>query len=291
MNKIYKDKSQVILCNTIRVLLITVSIILLFPIIGEINTQFNIALFFLNFCIFLPLLIKAKKENFYLFEPIYLFAFFFAFSFLLTTIPLYNANFMEKNSSLYFDPLNPGNIIVLYSLSAGILCFYIGYFCIEVLYKKKSFQKHNNISLYKIEKFIKIFCILYTISISFRLYGYYRGFLGSLSAASNIDVSLPLKSIWYFISNMWPIYYGYFALLSFKNTKKTTYLFLFILGMELFFMLISGDRRNILILIATYFFCFYLMRKNVTTQPLIHKNISKKMDYNYFLQSTFPFRT
>jgi len=93
---------------------------------------------------------------------------------------------------------------------------------------------------------------LYIFSIIFRIYGYGEGFMGSTVGQSNITLpSIPFISFFMFISNIWFIYFGFYSLLSFSS-KKYRKIFLLFLIIEIFFTVISGNRRDMLTILLIY---------------------------------------
>lgn len=269
-------------------LLLTIFIIcnffLIKNIINGLHLKFNIALTVLGLSIFLPLFINLRKKNFFLFDPKNIIALMFSAMYYFSSIPVYSAK--DPRSffiSILFDPLNQDNITVFYIMSLGIIFFYIGYDLVSIITSK---TRSINYTIVPAE-FISLknkFLILYLFSISFRAYGYLSGFMGSLSATgSNNLPNIPFISVFFFISNFWVIYYFYFSAISFVS-KKNKNIFLFFLLFELFFMLISGDRRNILILVFTYSLAFYLVNNYLPLRKIIRYSI-------LFLIFVFPLLT
>lgn len=241
-------KNQKKLYNITKYLIIFTSIFL-FTISTPKNIKFNYALIILLFSIFVPLLLLIKRRNFDMFEPIYLFGYFFSLLYLFTSIYIYNYSSTTLFTSLRFDPLDDVNFYLILYLSFSIIMLYLGYYISSRIHKNRKTGRLNST---KLTSFNKYMFPLYILSISFRIYGYVEGFMGSTVGQTNVTLpSIPFISILIFISNIWFIYFGFYSLLSFSS-KKYMRLFLLFLIIEIFFVVISGNRRDILKILIIY---------------------------------------
>lgn len=236
-----------------------ISLIFIFKnLILGINLPFNISILFLGLCIYIPILFFIKTTTF-IFSPKIILPLWFSLMYYISSIPIYSSNDPRSFfSTLLFDPLDENNILLFYILGLGILLYYFGYSLIDNILKFK-YKEFGSVNIGVLLKYKKYFILLYVFSITFRLIGYYMGFLGSLSALddSGSKLNIPFISIFYFISNSWLIYYFYFATLSFESKKSHT-IFIVFIAFELFFMIISGHRRNLIVLLFSYLLAFYL---------------------------------
>ena len=234
------------------------------------HESFNTALVFLGCCVFIPLLIKVKRSNFFLFDPSILIPFWFGLIYYFTSIPIYSVdNPSDYFGSILFNPLNKDNVAVIYTLSFGILLFYFGFGLVNKVILNKGFKINRSITIQSFLGFKKYFLILYLFSVSFRFYGYSAGFMGSLTNMNSIQLpSIPFISVFFFISNSWVVYFFFFSAIS-HSSKRNRQIFLLFLFLEVFFMLISGDRRNLIILFFTYFVSFYMIHKYVPIIKII----------------------
>jgi hypothetical protein len=248
-----------------------VSIFFLFKnLLFGLHESFNTALIFLGCCIFIPLLIKVKKKNFFLFDPSIIIPLWFGLMYYFTSIPLYSFDKPTNYfASVLFSPLNKDNVVVIYTLSFGILLFYLGYGLVNKIILNKGFKMNRSINVQSFLGFKKYFLVLYLFSILFRFYGYSTGFMGSLTNMNSVKLpSIPFISVLFFITNSWVVYFFFFSALS-HSSKKNRNTFLIFLFLEVFFMLVSGDRRNLIILFFTYFVSFYMIHKYVPIIKII----------------------
>jgi hypothetical protein len=263
-------KNNSIFYKLLLIAFVVSNFFLLKNLIMGVHEVFNTALFFLGCCIFIPLLVKVKKKDFFLFDPSILIPFWFGLIYYFTSIPIYSVDIpSDYFGSILFNPLNKDNVVVIYTLSLGILLFYLGFGLINKVILNKGFKINRDISLQSFLGFKKFFLILYLFSILFRFYGYSAGFMGSLTIMSNAKLpSIPFISVFFFLSNSWVVYFFFFSALSHssKNNRNIFFIFLFL---EVLFMLISGDRRNLIILFFTYFVSFYIFHKYVPIIKII----------------------
>lgn len=255
----------------LMLLVFVVSILFLFKnlIMGK-HEVFNVALFFLGCCIFIPLLIKVKKRNFFLFDVSILIPLWFGLIYYFTSIPIYSVDIpSDYFNSILFNPLNKDNVVVIYTLSIGILLFYLGYGLVNKIILNNGFKINRTINVQSFLRFKKFFLVLYLFSIVFRFYGYTAGFMGSLTISGNVKLpSIPFISAFFFLSNSWVVYFFFFSSLSHLSKNNRNIFFAFLL-FELLFMLISGDRRNLIILFFTYFVSFYMIHKYIPIIKII----------------------
>ena len=216
------------------------------------NVNINLSLLLLTSATFIPLLMKIRsKNNVEIFEPIYGYTFIFYMFYILGSLIVYNTSVFDTSRK----PLNVYNesqiCPILISLSAGISLFHLGYFLNSYNTKKTEITLRNDIF-----KFNPIISFLYLISISFRIYGYSTGQLGSLAAISGASINIPFASIFYFISNIWFVYFAYYSACHFYY-KKFSLFFYFALLFEIVIVLISGDRRYIVEIFLIAFGFYY----------------------------------
>jgi len=255
-------------------------------IINGLHEKFNIAIIVFGFSIFIPLFINIRKKNFFLFEPKNIIPLWFSGMYYISSIPIYSVKYpREFFRTLLFNPLDKDNITIFYILSLGILLFYIGYGLVSILLSKR--RKINySISLTEIIKYKTTIFRIYLFSVSFRVFGYLSGFMGSLSAsngANNNLPNIPFISVFFFIANSWVIYFFYYASISFSS-KKNRNIFLFFLFFEFIFMLLSGHRRYLVVILFLYALAFYIVNNYLP--------IGKTLKYVIpFLIFVFPFIT
>ena len=97
-------------------------------IISGTHAAFNLALFFLNSSIFIPLIIRSYNTRTFALDPFYIYGIWYALCYFISTTPIYTSKdvrgfFIAVN----LDPLNQHNITSIIFLGFGILCFYFGY--------------------------------------------------------------------------------------------------------------------------------------------------------------------
>ena len=222
---------------------------------GEASSKINLYLLLLTSTAFIPLIMKIRsKSNVEIFEPVYGYTFIFYMFYILGSIIVYNTSVFDTSRK----PLNVYNenqiCPILLSLSAGIALFHLGYFLNSN--NRKNIKKTETSVSNDIFKYNPIVFILYLISITFRIYGYSTGQLGSLAAITGASVNIPFASIFYFISNIWFVYFAYYSACHFYYNKFSLF-FYFALFFEIAIVLISGDRRYIVEVFLIAFGFYY----------------------------------
>lgn len=250
------------------VLYVITSVILAWNLVyGASNvTSINLALLLLTNTTFIPLLIKIRsKDKFEIYEPIYGYIYIFFIIYLFSSVIAYNTSiidFSRKTLNIY-DSRQMCSIII--SLSVSILLFHLGYYLNSITGKRKI----------KIEKSIKndifnynnIILPLYFISIAFRIYGYSSGKLGSLVAISDSSINIPFATVFFFISNIWFVYFAYYSACHFLYKKYST-IFYFAILFETIIVLVSGDRRYIIEVFLIAFAFYYERNKYISWKKI-----------------------
>jgi len=249
------DKSQRYVVRALFALIIILSSWCAINALAGSNISVNIALIFLTFATLLPLYIHAKRSGFNMFEPIYAYILIFSVFYLFTSVYIYNRE-EQYHTSILVDIYNDStNLPVIYVLSFSILLFHLGY---NVVTKRIRFDSESfNIEIPQSINVRTIVTFFYIVSVVFRIYGYSVGKMGSLTTTEGFN--FPGVSLVYFITNIWYIYFAYFAISYIKN-KNDRIFFVFILLFEILIVLISGDRRYIvqivLMILAVYYYVY-----------------------------------
>ncbi len=218
-------------------------------------------LFILMSFTLIPLLFLISRKNFNLFEPVYLYVYFFALGYIFTTYYIINDVNLDVFHSLNYEITDSSTVIVMYILTIGISCFYIGYLLSDMLHKNKKFTFLNLNKVDPYTKHFKVIAFLYSITLLFRVYGYATGFLGSTAASSDVQLpNIPMISVFYFLSNNWYLFFAYFALLSFLS-KKYLKIFLIVSLFEFSFTLLSGNRRDIVVMAMVYLAAYWYVNR------------------------------
>lgn len=240
------------------------SIEIVYAIMG-INAIFNVALLFLNSCIFIPLIIRSgKNNNTFVLDPFYIYGLWYSLCYLISTTPIYlSSDFgrYEVSTNIHYADSSHSTVIVM--LGLGILMFYLGY-----TIKKNNRRKENRrvqlmpqVGSY-IRKNRRLLLGAYLYSILFRIYGFSIGAMGSLSSALDVQwPPIPFISVFVFLANIWPIYLAGVMLYALEEKRKNTIILLLVI--ESFFVIVSGDRRNVIFVLFIFLYCYRVVNQSL----------------------------
>lgn len=217
----------------------------------------NIALVVFITSVFVPLIVYTNNKRFDPFEPIYIFSLFFVSLYGISSLYVYNRKEIFS-SSMTADIYRVNEVVpIIYVLAFSYLVFYAIY---RIRMSKLRETNNNFISASYPKSQRTVIFLLYAISIIFRIYGYSTGKLGSL--VQDRGFSFPGASILLFISNIWFVYFSYYTVRFFqKNIQLWTWLSLVIIEGSI--VLISGDRRYVLLILFIILAAYYYKYKNL----------------------------
>ena len=214
----------------------------------------NVALTVFISSVFIPLILYSKNKRFDPFEPIYIFSIFFVTFYGISSLYVYNRKELFT-SSLTADIYRTEEVVpILYALTISYLFFFLSYRFVM----SKIRSKPQNILPDSFPKKIELIIgFLYTISIAFRIYGYSTGKLGSL--VQDRGFTFPGASVLLFNANIWFVYFSYFTVKFFQKHIAAWKWGILVIA-EVAFILMSGDRRYVLlvffIILATYYYSY-----------------------------------
>lgn len=252
------DKSQKYVSSGLFALIIVLCSCCFVNILIGNQTNVNVALACLTVSTLYPTYRRARGSNFNLFEPVYAYIIIFSVFYLFSSIYIYNREELYATSMRVDIYDESTNLPVIYVLSVSMLLFHLGY---SFATKKQLFDITSlEMNLPKSRKLGNMVSILYFISIAFRFYGYSVGKMGSLTTTGGFN--FPGASLVYFVTNIWYMYFAYFAIKYLKENKGKR-VFYFLLLFETLIVLISGDRRYIIQIVLILLSVFYYVHKTI----------------------------